>query len=401
MKKRNSIMLISSAAVCAALLIAIISGCIKKESNYIKVGILHSVSGPMAISEGPVRDAELLAIKEINEAGGILGKQIKVIIEDGESNPVKFAEKAEKLLKSDKVATVFGCWTSASRKAVKKIFEENYGLLWYPIQYEGLEASPNIVYIGAAPNQQVVPAINYCSQKFGKRMYLIGSDYVYPHTANNIIKAQLKSISGICAGEKYFQMEETDFNYVIDDIIAKKPDVIINTLNGQSNIYFFKQLKDKGITSEKIPVMSFSISEGEIAHIGVENIKGHLLAWNYFGTTGTVENRKFVDAYKKEYGDARKFGDPVEAGYIAVHLWAKSCEKAKSFDVEPVRIAAKGMKYKAPEGPVTIDGLNQHLYKTVRIGKIQVDGSIIEVWSTKEQIKPDPYLSTYAWARGI
>lgn len=370
-------------------------------NNVVKVGILHSLSGTMAISETSVRDSELMAIKELNENGGVLGKKIKVIEEDGESNPSVFAEKARKLLENDKVVTVFGCWTSASRKAVKPIFEELFGLLWYPIQYEGMEASPNIMYMGASPNQQVVPAVDYCAEKFGKKMFLLGSDYIFPRTANRIIKAQLGQLGGECCGEEYVPMGHVDFLAVIEEIKKEKPDVIINTLNGDSNIFFFRELKEAGITSDIVPIMSFSISEEEVKTIGVENLLGHLVAWNYYETTETPHNEKFVSDYKSQYGLDRVTGDPIEAGYIAVHMWAKACEKAGSFEVEAVRVASKGLSFTAPEGTVTIDGSNQHLYKQVRIGKINSNGMIDEIWSTAGAIKPDPYLSTYEWARGL
>ena len=381
----------------------VMTGCKKRDkaSNYVKVGLLHSLSGTMAMSEIPVRDAELLAIKEINEKGGVLGKQIKAIGEDGASDPTTFAEKARVLLEEEKVVTVFGCWTSASRKAVKPVFEELYGLLWYPIQYEGMEASPNIMYMGASPNQQVVPAVDYCAEMFGKKMYLIGSDYIFPRTANRIIKAQLAQLDGECAGETYVPMGHSDFTAVIDDIMTEKPDVIINSLNGDSNINFFTQLTKAGITSDKIPVMSFSIAEEEVSKIGKENLKGHLVSWNYYETTETQKNAKFVSDYKTEYGNDRVTGDPIEAGYIAVYMWAAACEKAESFEVEKVRMASKGLSFTAPEGTVTIDGTNQHLYKQVRIGRINDDGLIDEIWATSGAIKPDPYLSTYDWARGL
>ena len=387
--------------IAALSILLTISGCSGNNKGSIKVGILHSLSGTMAISETAVRDSELLAIKELNKNGGVLGKKIKVIEEDGASDPATFSEKARKLLQDDKVVTVFGCWTSASRKAVKPVFEELFGLLWYPVQYEGMEASPNIMYMGASPNQQVVPAVDYCAENFGKRMFLIGSDYVFPRTANRIIKAQLSQLNAECVGEEYFPMGHIEFSDLIEQIRKEKPDVIINSLNGDSNAQFFRQLKDAGFTSENLPVMSFSIAEEEVSSIGAEYLSGHLVAWNYYETTETPHNEKFVNEYKSEYGLNRVTGDPIEAGYIAVHMWAKACEKAGSFDVEAVRVASKGLSFTAPEGTVTIDGSNQHLYKQVRIGKINKNGLIDEIWSTPGAIKPDPYLSTYEWARGL
>ena len=375
--------------------------CNEKKAETVKVGLLHSLSGTMSISETAVRDAELLAISEINQNGGVLGKQIEAVQADGASEPQVFAQKARELLQDEKVVTVFGCWTSASRKAVKPIFEELYGLLWYPVQYEGMEASPNIMYMGASPNQQIVPAVDYCAQNIGKRMFLIGSDYVFPRTANKIIKAQIAELKGECVGEEYLPMGATNFSEVVSKILAAKPDVILNSLNGDSNVSFFAALAKAGITSKTIPVMSFSIAEEEVAKMDLANLAGHLVSWNYYETTQTPRNEKFVSDYKGQYGEDRMTGDPIEAAYIAVYMWAAACEKAGGFEVEAVRVASKGLSFTAPEGTVTIDGGNQHLYKQVRIGKINDKGLIDEVWSTPSAVKPDPYLSTYSWARGL
>ena len=398
---KTTILCSSLTAALALALILAFSSCENQKTKVVKVGLLHSLTGTMSISEIGVRDAELLAIKELNAAGGVLGRQIKVIEEDGKSNPRMFAEKARKLLEEDKVATIFGCWTSDSRKAVKTVVEEDYGLLWYPVQYEGFEASPNIMYMGAAPNQQVVPAISFCCEKIGKRMLLLGSDYVFPRTANEIIKAQLKYLGGECVAEIYVPMHESDFASVIKEIKKLKPDVIINTLNGSSNQSFFSQLKYSGIEAEDIPVMSFSVSDSEIKTIGADKLKGHYVCWNYFESTATAKNTRFVSEYKKEFGTNKAVGDPEEAAYIAVNLWAAACTHAGSFDVEEVRIAAKGLSCIAPEGIVSIEGSNQHLNKIIRIGKINESGQIDELYASPESVRPDPYLSTYTWARGL
>ncbi|MBR0032067.1 MAG: urea ABC transporter substrate-binding protein [Treponema sp.] len=386
-------------AVFAASIFAF--SCKEKGRDVIKVGLLHSFTGTMAISEVPVCDAELLAISEINAAGGVLGKLIEPVKCDGASDPQVFAEKARELIEEEKVATIFGCWTSASRKAVKPVVEELYNLLWYPVQYEGMEASPNIMYMGASPNQQIVPAIDYCINNFGKKIFLLGSDYVFPRTANRIIKAQLAQLDAECVGEEYVPLGHSDFSEIIAQIKENKPDVIINTLNGDSNVSFFSTLFKNGITSSVIPVMSFSIAEEEVAKMDVSTLDGHLVSWNYYETTQTPRNEKFVSDFKKEYGEDKMTADPLEAAYIAVHMWAQACEKAGGFDVEAVRMASKGLSFQAPEGIVTIDGGNQHLYKQVRIGKINSKGIIEEVWATESAIKPDPYLSTYSWARGL
>lgn len=367
----------------------------------VRVGLLHSLTGTMAISEIPLMEAEILAIEETNERGGVLGRKIEYIVEDGESSPQVFAAKMQKLLNEDKVATVFGCWTSASRIAVKPILEKQYGLLWYPLQYEGMEASPNIMYIGASPNQQIVPAVEYCLENIGKRLFFIGSDYIFPRTAKKIIDAQLVPYELETVGEVFVPMGHTDFAEIIDQIKKAKPDVVLNTLNGDSNLAFFHQLKEMGVTAEDIPVMSFSISEQEVTEIGPEVLAGHLTAWNYYQTIENNKNSEFVEGYKKMFGNDSVSGDPIASAHTAVHLWTQACEKAGSFDVEDVRIAAKGMSYDSPLGLVTIDGTNQHLYKPVRIGQIHDDGLIYEIWETPEPVKPDPYLSSYYWAWGL
>ena len=374
----------------------------KKDTNEdIKIGILHSLSGTMAISETSVRDAELLAVKEINAAGGVLGRKLVPIVEDGASDNATFKEKAEKLLLNDKVATVFGCWTSASRKAVLPTFESNNGLLWYPVQYEGMEASPNIFYVGAAPNQQIVPAIEYMSENYGKKVFLLGSDYVFPRTANSIVKKQAEALGMEVVGEEYTPMGHTDYTTIISKIQNVQPDFVFNTLNGDSNVAFFKQFKDAGLEPEKIQTLSVSIAEEEAAGIGASYLEGHLVAWNYYQTTDTPENKKFVEAYKAEYGEDRVTDDPIEAGYDAVYLWAAAVEKAGSIEVDQVREAAGGIEFNAPEGTITIDKENQHMYKPVRIGMVNKDGLIDEVWSTAEPVKPDPYLEEYEWAKGL
>jgi len=369
--------------------------------DVIKVGILHSLSGTMAISEVSVHDAELLAIREINERGGVLGKTIEPIVEDGASDWPTFAEKARKLISSDGVATVFGGWTSASRKAMLPVFEELNGLLWYPVQYEGLEQSPNIMYTGATTNQQIVPSVTWLLDNRGKKFFLLGSDYVFPRTANKIIKAQLAAEGGEVVGEEYTPLGHTDYSTVISKIKAAQPDVIYNTLNGDSNVAFFKQLKDAGITAADITTLSVSVAEEEVRGIGPDVLAGHLVAWNYFQTTETEANQAFVEAYKAAYGEDRVTSDPIEAGYVAVQLWAKAVEKAGTTDVDAVKAAAAGLSIEAPGGLYTIDGETQHLYKTVRIGEVQPDGMIRELWSTPEPVKPDPYLKGYEWAAGL
>jgi urea transport system substrate-binding protein len=367
----------------------------------IKVGILHSLSGTMAISEVSVRDAELLAIEEINAKGGVLGKKLEAKVEDGASDWPTFAEKAQKLISVDKVATTFGGWTSASRKAMLPVFEKNKALLWYPVQYEGLETSPYIFYSGATTNQQIIPGMDYLKAQGKTKIFLVGSDYVFPRTANKEIKAYAAANGITIVGEEYTPLGHTEYSTVVNKLKDAKPDAVFNTLNGDSNVAFFKQFKAAGLTAQTMPVMSVSVAEEEVRGIGPENVVGHLTAWNYYQTTDTPANKTFVEAYKKKFGANRVVGDPIEAGYIQVYLWAAAVEKAGTTEVEAVRKAADGITFDAPEGKVTIDGATQHLYKTARIGVIEANGLIKEVSASPAPIKPDPYLKSYPWAAGL
>lgn len=400
MKRKLSVKL--AAVMTGIMMVFGMTGCggSAEDSGTVKVGLLHSQTGSMAISEQAVLDAEKLAIDEINKAGGVLGYQIEYQEEDGASDPSTFATKAEKLVDQDGISTVFGCWTSSSRKAVKSIFEDYNALLFYPVQYEGMESSSNIVYTGAAPNQQIVPAVEYLIEQGYKKFFLLGSDYVFPRTANMIISAQVENAGLEVVGEEYADMNQTDFAAIIAKIEEAQPDVIVNTLNGTGNVSFFKQMSEKNYTSDVYMTMSFSIAEEEVATIGSDILKGHMVSWNYYQTTETEKNKKFVEAYKAAYGEDRVTSDPAEAAYDAVYLWKAAVEAAESFEVEDVlkAIEAGGISYDAPEGTVTLDGSNHHLAKPVRIGQVGEDGLIYEVYSTDAPVEPDPYLETYDWA---
>ncbi|NJL83644.1 MAG: urea ABC transporter substrate-binding protein [Chloroflexaceae bacterium] len=359
----------------------------------VKVGILHSLSGTMAISETTVVDAEKLAIKEINAAGGVLGKQIEAVEEDGQSDWPTFTEKATKLIDQDQVVTVFGCWTSASRQAVKDVFESKNHMLWYPVQYEGQECSKNIFYTGAAPNQQIEPAVDWLLENKGQEFFLVGSDYVFPRTANTIIKEQVAVKGGKIVGEDYLPLGNTEVTPIITKIKAALPNggVIFNTLNGDSNAAFFKQMQGAGLSPDKYPVMSVSVAEEEVRQIGPEFLKGHYAAWNYFQTVDSPENKKFVEAFKEEYGQDRVTNDPMEAAYIMVYLWKQAVEKAGTADdLEKIRLAAYGQTFDAPGGKVTMQ-TNHHISKTVRIGQVNEEGLFDIVWSTEGPVDPIPW----------
>jgi urea transport system substrate-binding protein len=369
----------------------------------IKVGILHSLTGTMSISEKSVVDAENLAIDEINKAGGVLGKQIVAITEDGQSDWPTFAEKAKKLIDQDKVATVFGCWTSASRKAVLPVFEAKKHLLWYPVQYEGQECSNNVFYTGAAPNQQIEPSVDWLLEKKGKEFFLVGSDYVFPRTANNIIKAQLAAKGGKTVGEDYIPLGVNEVKPVIAKIKAALPNggVIYNTLNGDTNVAFFKEMQASGMGPDKYPVMSVSIAEEEVQAIGVEYLKGHFAAWNYFQTVDNPASKKFVAAFKAKFGEKRVVNDPMESAYIMVYMWAAAVKKAGKFDdLDAVKKAAYGATFDAPQGTVTMN-TNHHLSKFVRIGEVVEGGLFKIVYETKEAVKPLPWNQYVAETKGF
>jgi urea transport system substrate-binding protein len=357
----------------------------------VRVGILHSLSGTMAISEASLKDAELMAIAEINEAGGVLGRTIEPVIEDGASDPQTFALKARLLIEQDKVVTIFGGWTSACRKAVLPVLEEFNALLWYPVEYEGLECSPQIFYTGICPNQQVGPAVDWLIEHKGRTFYLVGSDYVFPRTANKIMKAQLKRKDGTIVGEEYVPLGTTEFGDVIKRIKQARPDIVFNTLNGDSNLAFYQQYKDAGISAEEMPIMATSIAEEELRRIGGSTAVGHYATWSYFQSIDTPKNRTFVENFQRRYGRDRVTSDPIEAAYTQVYLWKQSAEKAGSFQVDLVREAAYGQTFEAPGGKVSVEK-NNHVRKHCRTGKILPNGQFQIVFTSVGAIKPQPWL---------
>ena len=357
----------------------------------IRVGVLHSLTGTMAMSERAVVDATLTAIAEVNEAGGLLGRPVEAVVADGRSDWPTFAHEAERLLTQEKVSVVFGCWTSASRKTVRPVFERLGGLLFYPVQYEGLELSPNIIYTGAAPNQQIVPALRWCIDKIGKRLFLVASDYVFPRTANEIIKDYAKALGAEVVGEVYLPLGSADVADAVRQIVDAAPDVILNTINGDTNVAFFRALRAAGVTPDRIPTMSFSIAEGELADMGAEQMAGDYASWNYFQSVATPANEHFVARFRKEHGADRVLADPMEAAYFGVHLWARAVREAGTTDVGDVKGVLVDRSYLAPEGMVLVDGRNNHTWKTVRIGRIRADGQFDVVWDSEEPVQPAPF----------
>ncbi|HEN3480468.1 TPA: urea ABC transporter substrate-binding protein [Yersinia enterocolitica] len=376
-------------------------------ADTIKVGILHSLSGTMAISETPLKDMALMSIDDINAHGGVLGKQLEPVIVDPASNWPLFAEKARQLLTQDKVAVVFGAWTSVSRKSVLPVFEELNGLLFYPVQYEGEEMSPNVFYTGAAPNQQAIPAVEYLLSEDGgaaKRFILLGTDYVYPRTTNKILRAFLhsKGIQDKDIEEVYTPFGYSDYQTIVSNIKKFSADgktAVISTINGDSNVPFYKELANQGIKATDVPVIAFSVGEEELRGIDTKPLVGNLAAWNYFQSVDNPTNKKFVEQWKA-YAKAHKLpnadtavtNDPMEATWVGMHMWAQAVEKAKSTDVDKVRAAMAGQTYPAPSGfTLTMDKTNHHLHKPVMIGEIEADGQFNVVWQTDAPIRAQPW----------
>ncbi|MDW3094834.1 MAG: urea ABC transporter substrate-binding protein [Gammaproteobacteria bacterium] len=363
----------------------------------VTVGILHSVTGTMAISESGSVEAEKLAIKQINEMGGILGRKIEVIQEDGASDWPTFAEKSRKLLVNDKVAAVFGCWTSASRKAVLPVFEKENGMLYYPTFYEGLEESKNVIYTGQEATQQIIAGLDWIKEKKGaKTFYLIGSDYIWPRTSNKIARKHIENVlGGKVVGEEYYPLGHTNFGSLINKIKLKKPDVIYSIVVGGSNVSWYKQLKAAGITSDKWTLLTISVTEDEMLGIGGENVEGFYSAMKYFQSLDNENNKAFVKAFKEMWGEDSVIGDVTQAAYLGPWLWKAAVEKAGSFDIDKIAEASGGIELDtAPEGYVRIHDTNHHLWSKTRIGLAKADGQF-EVIYESDLIEPNPFPEGY------
>ena len=402
--------LLSSSATylaAAAAAVTLVSGNVRAEDT-VKIGVLHSLSGTMAISETSLRDVVLMAADEINAAGGVKvgGKAYKIepVVKDPASDWPLFAEKAKELLTQDKVAVTFGCWTSVSRKSCLPVFEEYNGLLFYPVQYEGEEQSLNVFYTAASPNEQLVPAAEYAIKELGaKKFYLLGTDYVFPRTANKVLKAYLKSV-GVAdenIAEEYTPFHHQDYQTIVSKIKAFSAGgkaVVLSTINGDSNVPFYTEFANQGLTADDCPIIAFSVAEDELLAMDPSKLIGHLAAWNYFMSIDTPENKKFIENFKNycashnlPKGKDRVTDDPIEAAYYGVYVWKKAAEAADSFDVDKVRAKVYGMKFDAPGGAKQMDESNQHTLKKVYIGEIQKDGQFKIVYSTPDLVKPDSY----------
>lgn len=358
----------------------------------IVVGILHSQTGPMAVSERAMIDAELLALEEINRAGGLLGRPIRWVIADGASDWPTFARQAERLIRQEQAVVIFGCLTSASRKAVLPVVEEARHLLVYPMAYEGLEQSPNVVYTGASPNQQIIPAVQWCHETLGaRRFFLVGTDYVWPHCVNEIIKDQLASLDAELAGESYLPFAAGRCDDVARQIVAAKPDVILSSVTGANALPFARALRDAGLEPNTTPVVTFAIGENELQDGGAADLAGHYAAWNYFQSLDRPENQRFVRAFQQRYGRNRTTSDPLVAAYNSVQLWAQAVREAETADVALVRAALRHQSLDAPEGIIAVDPETQHTWRPVFIGRIRTDGQADVVWSSRTPVRPMPF----------
>jgi urea transport system substrate-binding protein len=368
-------------------------------ADTIKVGVLHSLSGTMAISESTLKDTVLMMIKEQNDKGGLLGKKLEPVVVDPASNWPLFAEKARELLEKDKVAVVFGCWTSVSRKSVLPVFEQDNGLLFYPVQWEGEESSKNVFYTGAAPNQQAIPAVDYLMNEIGvKRWALLGTDYVYPRTTNKILAAYLKA-HGVKDSDimvNYTPFGYSDWQSIVSDVkkfgSAGKKTAVVSTINGDANVPFYKELANQGVSAEDIPVVAFSVGEEELSGIDTKPLVGHLAAWNYFESVNTPENRDFIKMWHNYIGNPKRVtNDPMEATYIGFKMWVDAVKKAGSTDTDKVAKAMIGIKVPNLTGGMAVMNKNHFLSKPVLIGEVQDDGQFDVVWQTDGVVPGDAW----------
>ena len=364
------------------LVVFFLLGCSASDPGPVRVGILHSLSGTMAGSETPLVEATLYAIQELNEKGGVLGRRIEPVVADGKSDTAVFVSEAERLIRDEGVAAIFGVWTSAHRKAVKDVVEEYDSLLFYPLQYEGIEQSQNIIYLGPTPNQQIIPAVEWCYRFIGPRMFLVGSDYIFPRIARQSRGPPLVVIGVDAVGEEYVPLGSVDFETVVQKILASKPDVILNTVNGDSNRAFFAALEAAGIGVDMAPVMSFSIGEPEFRKLGITRLAGNYSAWSYFQSIDSSTNRGFLERFRSRFARDNIIGDPMQAAYMGVRLWARAVENSGSFKPGDVKPAMFEKSISTARGMVRVDSSNQHLWQIARIGRFGKDGRFEIVWES-------------------
>jgi urea transport system substrate-binding protein len=388
----------SSTWITAAGLVAILAGgwfaldMLLVDRRPIVVGILHSQTGPMAISEQSMIDAEILALEQLNQAGGLLGRPIRWVIADGGSDWNTFAREADRLISDEKVSVIFGCWTSACRKGVLPVVEAADHLLFYPMAYEGMEQSPNIFYTGAAPNQQIIPAVQWCHETLGaRRFFLVGSDYIWPRCVNAIIKDQLVSLGAELVGEAYVPFGSTDVAATAAAIAAAKPDVILSSVPGDSALPLARAIRASGLDPATTPIMTFAIGENELRGEAAADMAGHYAAWNYFQSVDRPANHAFVRAFQQRYGLDRTTSDVMVAAYNSVLLWGQAVRESGTTEIRQVRASLRHQSLDAPEGVIAIDPETQHTWRPVFIGRIRTDGQVDIVWSSHTAVRPVPF----------
>lgn len=357
----------------------------------VRIGVLHSLSGTMAVSEAPLVDAMRLAVEEVNRTGGVNSRQIEMLVADCRSEPAYCAQQAEEFISRKGVQALFGCWTSDCRKAVRTVVEKHHHLLFYPLQYEGLEQSPDIIYTGTAPNQQIIPMALWAMQHYGRRFYLVGSDYIFPHAANLMVRDILLAQGGKLLGEQYVRMGTEDLAAVAREIASLRPDFVLNTLNGDSNLHFFRALQAEGVDAEKIPVFSTSAAEAELAAMDPGMMTGHYAAWNYFQSLDSPESRRFITHFRERFGASRVVDAPMESAYIAVKLWAGAVHELDPSDLETVKNVLSQQTLLAPEGIVAVDYDTLHLWRKTYIGRARADGQFDIVWQSPQAVHPAPF----------
>lgn len=355
----------------------------------IKIGVLHALTGTMSVSEKPLVDAVRLAVEEINAQGGLLGRPVEIVLADSKSDPAVAALEAERLILKEGVQVLFGCWTSSCRKAVKAAVEKYHNLLIYPVQYEGMEQSPNILYTGAAPNQQLIPGARWAIDQFGKRLYLLGSDYVFPHVANLILHDVAKATDSSIVAERYLPLGSSDVDGIIEEIRQKKPDVLLNTLNGDSNMHFFAALKKAGLSD--LPLVSFSVPEDQMKASGGALLTNHYGVWSYFQSLPGENNRRFIAAYQSRFGVEHGTSDPIEASYLGVKLWAQAVITHGTTGMNHVEIDLMRQSIEGITGPFSVDPMTHHVWKMVRVGKVNSGGHFEQVYASNDTVRPVPW----------
>ncbi|OYY93187.1 MAG: urea ABC transporter substrate-binding protein [Hydrogenophilales bacterium 28-61-23] len=385
--------------LAALLLLGLAGGCARQDSAPLRVGVVHSLTGTMAASEKPLVEAVRMAVDEINARGGLLGRQVKVIVADSRSDPDHAAREAERLIDGEKVDVLFACWTSACRQAVRPVVEQHHHLMFYPVQYEGLELSPNIVYTGATANQQIIPGTQWALEHLGKRVFLVGSNYVFPRVGNRIVHDVVIASAGPAAGaevvgELYRPLGDRDFSQVIAAIRATKPDVIFNTVNGDSNIALFSALRQAGLN--QLPVMSFSVDASSLPSLAPFGHTRHYAAWGYFQALPGEANRRFVSAWQARRGKAAPTSDPIEAAYVGVKLWAQAVVSARSAKLDEVNLALARESVAAPSGVLAVDAGTRHLWKPFHVGKVVAGADAAQagfevVFGHGTPLRPEPF----------